>query len=196
MSSCSTPWWAEYVSWRTARATDLVRRDARPDPRAADRDPAFHGSISNRAREPLREVRECRRSSEPSPQVDQLIRGSLGSDAAQQIGLERRSRVICHKPDSHQEWPGSGCRCGPRRIRPRPASGGRRRRRHRGPARGRSAGGPGRASGSGRWSPSRTTRRATSATRSAVKPSFSKIVPAGAEAPKWSIPMTAPSSPA
>ena len=45
-------------------------------------------------------------------------------------------------------------------------------------------------------SPSRTTRRATSATRSTVKPNSRRIVPAGALAPKWSMPMIAPSSPA
>ena len=43
------------------------------------------------------------------------------------------------------------------------------------------------------WSPSRTTRRATSATRSTVNPNSLKIVPAGALAPKWSSPMIAPS---
>ena len=43
--------------------------------------------------------------------------------------------------------------------------------------------------------PSRTTPRPTSATRFAVKPKCSKIAAAGADAPKWSSAMIAPSSP-
>ena len=43
--------------------------------------------------------------------------------------------------------------------------------------------------------PSRATRRATSVTRSTVNPNSLKTVPAGAEAPKWSSPTIAPSSP-
>ena len=53
---------------------------------------------------------------------------------------------------------------------------------------------PGSRVGCGREGRRARRRRATSATRSTVKPNFSKIVPAGAEAPKWSSPMIAPSS--
>ena len=97
-----------------------------------------------------------------------------------------------------QLWPGCSavagvlsCGRGPRspsgrpRTRPGPGSGGR-------PC-GRS--GRRRRSGCGRAGPRATTRRAMSVTRSAVNPNFSKIVPAGADAPKWSSPMIAPSSP-
>ena len=59
MSSCSTPWWAEYVSWQTAERTPahLVGRDARPDAGAADEDAAVGLAVADRVAEPLGEVR-------------------------------------------------------------------------------------------------------------------------------------------
>ena len=45
-------------------------------------------------------------------------------------------------------------------------------------------------------SPSLATRRPISATRSIVKPKCRMMSPTGADAPKWSMPMMAPSSPA
>ena len=118
-------------------------------------------------------------------EVGQLVRAAeLDDQPPDQLVLERGPGVVRGERDAHPVLSRGPGRCP-----------GCDRRRHR---RGRWWGGSRGLAPSVAWRPcrpSRTTRRPTSATRSAVKPNSLKIVPAGALAPKWSSPMIAPSSP-
>ena len=76
MSSCSTPWWAEYVSWQTAARMPrhLVGRDRRPDAGAADQDAAVGLAADDRLAESLGEVRVVVvRVGAVAAEVDQLM---------------------------------------------------------------------------------------------------------------------------
>ena len=76
MSSCSTPWCAEYVSWQTAApdAAHLVGRHGRADPRSADEDPAIGVARVDRLAEPPREVRVVVvRVGAVAAEVDQVV---------------------------------------------------------------------------------------------------------------------------
>src|SRR6187551_2245943 len=171
------------VTDRRTDAAHLVGRHRGADARATDQDAAIRRAVLDRLAEALREVGVIvgRIGAVPA-EVDQLVSETGRRETADQGVLHLRPRVIGREGDPHQLWPGSdaplratpasplpivGCfpKCPPSSVGMRPRR------------------------------PSRTTRRATSVTRSAVNPNFSKIVPAGADAPKWSSPMIAPSSP-
>ena len=114
----------------------------------------------------------------PSPDAASRRSSSSLSAAPAWSAARRRPRISCGRD-----------RC--RRRGPRPGR------------RGRGSGWPPR--GAGRWPGSSvgigprtlpaSTSRATPVTRSTVNPNLSKIVPAGADAPKWSSPTIAPASP-
>src|SRR6185369_6528818 len=169
-----------------AHASDLVRRDARPDG-AADQDAPLDRAVAHRFADALREVRVVVGRVAPVPaQVDEVVIRPRLADAPEQLALQRGAGMIGGEADPH-EWPGSvlpvrstrdpsplpgslalaapvATASGPEGIGspiPRPAGWW-----------------PGSSVGMRPRRPSRTTRRATSATRSGVNPSFSKIVPA------------------
>ena len=198
MSSCSTPWWAEYVSWQTAARMPriLLAATRRADARAADQDAAVgvagHGSRRRgAARSP-----GSRRSGPSRRRRGRSARGRASAAASRRISSSLSAAPAWSAANATRMagidplWPRVGRRrvSGDARRRRRPSvgwppiAGGRRSGRHRG-------------SGCGRGGRRARRVRATSVTRSAVKPNFSKIVPAGADAPKWSSPMIAPSSP-
>ena len=96
---------------RRSDAADLVRRNARTDPGAADQDPALDRAITERKREAECEVRVVVvRIGTVAPEVDELVAGARRADAPEQLGLQRRAGVVRREPDTkrcHQECPGS-----------------------------------------------------------------------------------------
>ena len=135
MSSCSTPWWAEYVSWQTAARTPRIlfaATDA-PTPEPQIEDAPLGLAVADRPAEPLGEVGVVvRRVRAVAAEVDELVAEvRRGEPARASSVLERRSGVIGGERDAHRLRPAGQCRA-------------RRRRRGRGPDRpaaGRPAGG-------------------------------------------------------
>ncbi len=174
MSSCSTPWCARVgvVAEPRPDAPHLVDRDGRPHAGAADQDPPVRVPGLDGLAEQPREVRVVvLRVGAVAAEIDQLVVGRQQRlQPRQQLVLERGSSVIGRQRNAHRRRLLQPCPCGW----PRDGS--------ETPTRPRS--------------PSRTTRRPTDATFSAVNPKASRIVPAGALAPNRSSPRIAPSSPA
>src|SRR6185436_1415275 len=126
-------------------------------------------------------------------EVNRLVAESGRVETTPHLVFEGRARMIGREGDAHraaQLWPGSveGVRPVPESSLELPPA---------------CVGCPPR--GAGRWPGSRVgcgprtdpsrTPFVTPTTRSTVNPNFSKIVPAGADAPKWSRPTIAPLSP-
>ncbi len=85
MSSCSTPWWAEYVSWQTAARMPrilLAATDA-PTPEPQMRMPRSAVAVADGQAEPLGEVGVVvGRVGAVAAQVDQLVAQAGGGQPA------------------------------------------------------------------------------------------------------------------
>ena len=138
-------------------ARHLVGRHGRPDARAADQDPAVRLTRLDRLAEAPREVRVVvGRVRTVAAEIDQLVTEARARQTRDQLVLQGSAGVIGGEGDAHAGYRWSGAMCPkwpPSTVGIRP------------------------------WRPSRTTRRPTSVTRSAVNPKCSKIVAAGADAP-------------
>ena len=135
MSSCSTPWCAEYVSWQTAARMPrilLAATDA-PTPEPQIRIPRSASPATDRLAEALGEVRVVVvRVGAVAAEVDQLVAEVGRREPAEQLVLERGPGVVGGERDAHagkdtaadrsgrtggQLWPGSESL-----VRPTPAS--------------------------------------------------------------------------
>ena len=105
MSSCSTPWWAEYVSWQTAerRPRILLIATLAPDARPADEDAAVRLASLDGEPEPLREVGVVvARIGPVAAEVDQVVAETGGVQPSQQLVLEPGTGVVGSEGDAHQ----------------------------------------------------------------------------------------------
>ena len=105
MSSCSTPWCAEYVSWQTAApdAAHLVGRHRRADARAADQDAAVRVAVLDRLAKALREVRVVVVGvGAVAAEVDRARgRGRSPASRRMQVVLQSGPGVVGRERDAH-----------------------------------------------------------------------------------------------
>ncbi len=108
MSSCSTPWWAEYVSWQTEARIPRILQAATeaPDPTAADEHAAIGLAALDGRPEPDGEVGVVVGRIRAVPaQVEQLRHGrrrSARPEPDQELVLEHGTTMVGGEGDTHR----------------------------------------------------------------------------------------------